>query len=424
MLPPGSAPDRMAQVSAPCGGGFSVLRTGFATLALCAVMAGGGQVGPAGSHAEPFHDFVPPAIAESDKASTLDRSETTPGAGAMIADRSSLPSEAAPSLAAPSATPAIGPLDAPPEPPPPPPVPGPDSDAGEGSAPGFSGGGAEGDPGALSPPWRPRFWMQTFRDAGSIALSPARWEGRDYALATAVLGGTAGLMYADRDIRGRVVRDCDPRNCRESRWVKWAGDGWVTIPALGVLYGAGASRGDERLRRTSLAAFESFLVANLYSQTIKRVFNRERPAVTDDPSSWNGPTLSAVNLSFPSGHAVAAWSVFSVWALEYDETLWLPVAAYSLAGAVSASRVWDNRHWASDAFFGSALGFFVARSIVRRHPPSAEASSSEPARPQVGDEAGAASIRPFSAHPRAARFAWAPWIQEGAPGLVLIVSLP
>jgi Capsule assembly protein Wzi/PAP2 superfamily len=70
--------------------------------------------------------------------------------------------------------------------------------------------------------------------------------------------------------------------------------------------------------------------------------------------------------SFPSNHAVAAWSVASVVAHEYPGLL-TKILAYGLAGAVSASRVTAKQHFPSDVFFGSAIGWFVGEQVYRAH---------------------------------------------------------
>ena len=44
----------------------------------------------------------------------------------------------------------------------------------------------------------------------------------------------------------------------------------------------------------------------------------------------------------------------------------IPVIAYSAAALTALSRVHDKRHWASDIFFGSVIGYFIARQIVKK----------------------------------------------------------
>ena len=51
----------------------------------------------------------------------------------------------------------------------------------------------------------------------------------------------------------------------------------------------------------------------------------------------------------------------------YDNP-WVPWVAYTFATGTALSRVDDNRHWFSDVFFGSAVGYFVGTTITRYSP--------------------------------------------------------
>ena len=48
---------------------------------------------------------------------------------------------------------------------------------------------------------------------------------------------------------------------------------------------------------------------------------------------------------------------------EQTESPLVDVLSYSLATLVGISRVHENKHWASDVLFGSAIGYFVAKKI-------------------------------------------------------------
>jgi membrane-associated phospholipid phosphatase len=51
----------------------------------------------------------------------------------------------------------------------------------------------------------------------------------------------------------------------------------------------------------------------------------------------------------------------TVYAMEYRSTIWVPVLVYTLATGTAVSRLYDNKHWASDVVIGSALGFVTGR---------------------------------------------------------------
>jgi membrane-associated phospholipid phosphatase len=62
-----------------------------------------------------------------------------------------------------------------------------------------------------------------------------------------------------------------------------------------------------------------------------------------------------------------AFSVADVFAQRYRHHKWVPYVAYSLATAISCSRVTTGAHFASDTFVGAALGFSIAHFDVLRH---------------------------------------------------------
>ncbi len=50
----------------------------------------------------------------------------------------------------------------------------------------------------------------------------------------------------------------------------------------------------------------------------------------------------------------------------------LDILVYSLATIAGFSRIHDNKHWASDIFIGSAIGYFVGKKISDLNRPGAK----------------------------------------------------
>lgn len=71
-------------------------------------------------------------------------------------------------------------------------------------------------------------------------------------------------------------------------------------------------------------------------------------------------SLSFIDSSFPSGHAMAAFALAAI-VLKYD-TLWGGIFAI-LAGLVAWGRVYVGVHYPSDVIAGAILGVLSARSI-------------------------------------------------------------
>jgi membrane-associated phospholipid phosphatase len=88
----------------------------------------------------------------------------------------------------------------------------------------------------------------------------------------------------------------------------------------------------------------------MMTQTIKHATGRERP----DGSS---------HTSFPSGHASDTFAFAT--ALERHLGWKGAVPAYIFSSYVAISRLPANRHWLSDAVFGSAVGIIAGRTVTR-----------------------------------------------------------
>jgi len=76
--------------------------------------------------------------------------------------------------------------------------------------------------------------------------------------------------------------------------------------------------------------------------------------------------------SFPSGHTLAAFAAAA--AVSAETSRWWSWASYTIgplmyggAAAVGVSRMYNNRHWASDVILGAALGTFAGTKVVRYH---------------------------------------------------------
>jgi len=133
------------------------------------------------------------------------------------------------------------------------------------------------------------------------------------------------------------------------------------VAAGGGMYVWGKITHDEHKRETGLLAGEAAIDAVGVNTLLKFTFQRERPY----QDQGNGHFFSGGS-SFPSDHAVAAWSIASVIAHEYPGPL-TDFLAYGAATAISVSRVMGKEHYPSDVLVGSAVGWLIGREVYRLH---------------------------------------------------------
>lgn len=203
-----------------------------------------------------------------------------------------------------------------------------------------------------------------YLDSKDFLVSPAKWRARQW-IGFGMVSGAAVLAYSqDEKIQKYFVGHQSETADNLSKFIfEPIGSGFGTSVILGSLYIGGRLSEDNRLAGTSLTAAKSFVVSSLFAGIVKQLTHRHRPYQDEIPdhSNWDGPFSDIHYTSFPSGHSATAFSIATVFALEYRNTIWIPLVAYTLASGTAVSRLYDNKHWASDVVIGSVLGYVTGR---------------------------------------------------------------
>ncbi len=206
-----------------------------------------------------------------------------------------------------------------------------------------------------------------FTDTGKIIASPLHWEKNDWLKVGLVAGITGGLFFADSSIRDFAQSNQSSVANKFATVGNALGNPFYTLPPLGAFYLYGSLTDDKKARTTALLAVESIAISQLFTGALKVIAQRDRPNTGASPDKWEGPHLSLKNLSFSSAHTSSAFSLAAVFAEEYEDSPYIPAIAYGLATLTGLSRIYDNEHWASDAFFGAAVGYFIGKAVVKFH---------------------------------------------------------
>jgi len=224
-------------------------------------------------------------------------------------------------------------------------------------------------------------------DAGRLATSPLRWESNDWLKFGLVIGGTATLFLVDEKVKDLSQNNQNSVGKGFASIGNTIGDPLVAFPALGAFYLYGHLADDSKARRTSLLALESLTMTGVIASIHKSIASRHRPESGDGPWAWDGPSLSSKNVSFCSGHTASAFSIATVFANEYRDNPYVAPVAYGLATFVGMSRIYSNKHWLSDTFFGGAVGYFTSKAILSYHKKQKDSPLSRfTVRPEISKE--------------------------------------
>ena len=220
--------------------------------------------------------------------------------------------------------------------------------------------GAQADT-AAPPPRKPFF---TWRDAAiveafaimAVAIAPL-----DKSIASRLQDSTVQENLAMRNTADFVETVTDP--------------GSFIIG--GGLYVYGRLRDNHRAADLGLHGTEALFLGAQLGALLKGIVGRARPYVNvDQPHDYQlfrGFHHGANDFrSMPSGHAIAAFAAAS--AVTSETKRWWPKSVwyigpvmYGGAAVVGWSRMFDNKHWASDVITGAAIGTFAGLKVVHFH---------------------------------------------------------
>ena len=141
--------------------------------------------------------------------------------------------------------------------------------------------------------------------------------------------------------------------------------GFIVAPV--VIYGIGHIHHDEHATETGILGGEAILRQHCVDNEVLKIVAHARAALpSNDAKGKFFQSSVGIDSSFPSNHAIVAWSSAAVIASEYPGSL-TQITAYGLATGVSVSRVLARQHFPSDVLVGSAVGWMIGRYVVHRH---------------------------------------------------------
>jgi membrane-associated phospholipid phosphatase len=192
-----------------------------------------------------------------------------------------------------------------------------------------------------------RFWVTA---GGAIA-------------AAALLDESARTFWLDRH-SGFATSLADAGN--------FAGTGRNIIAGLAVTYLVARITHHRRTADAVLRISAGYAVSNVIVGVLKPVVGRHRPDSTNDAWRFKPFSTEGEWHSFPSSHAVHAFSIAAGAAIATRRS-WVAVLGYSGATVVAWSRVYDDEHWSSDVTTSAVIGMSAVATTMtwldRRWPP-------------------------------------------------------
>lgn len=185
--------------------------------------------------------------------------------------------------------------------------------------------------------------------------SSAFWAAAGGALVTAAVSDQRVRVFST-DHRSGIARTfADAAN--------EMGTGRNLIAALAVTY-VGARLAHRRSTASAVLRISAgYAVSNAIVGILKPVVGRHRPDSTNDAWRFSPVSSRGEWHSFPSSHAVHAFSLATGVALATKRP-WVSALGYSAATVVAWSRLYDDQHWASDVTGSAIIGITTAATMA------------------------------------------------------------
>lgn len=213
--------------------------------------------------------------------------------------------------------------------------------------------------------------MNILHDQKDMWLFPLELgRGRHWLPALFITGGTAAFIASDPQVMPHFRQTTDFRGFNRVFSTTATGAVIAVVPA--VFYAASLVRKDSYDQGTALFAGEAVVDDVVLMVVTKAITRRQRPTELPVAGPYNDTffhsngSIFGKGTSFPSGHAMMAFSVATIFARRYKDHRWVPYVAYAVAGAIAFARVTTGAHFPADVFIGSSLGYVISRYDVLR----------------------------------------------------------
>jgi membrane-associated phospholipid phosphatase len=199
------------------------------------------------------------------------------------------------------------------------------------------------------------------------ALVQAPFSSPGSLLGTLAVAGAVGLTAAyDTDIRDHL------RDSRSSRLESATdagsllGNPFLHLGVAAAVYGGGVVAESSRYKQLGEMLGEAVLLADAATLVTKQVVGRARPLTGRSAGSFRPFAFASDYDSLPSMHTASSFAMASVMAAASESTI-VRLGCYGAAAFVGFSRMYQDKHWASDVVLGAAIGELAGQVVTRYH---------------------------------------------------------
>lgn len=182
------------------------------------------------------------------------------------------------------------------------------------------------------------------------------------------IAGAVGFAYAyDGEIRSKLQGNIRSHGMDKATDAgELIGNPYLHLGVAALVYGGGIAADSPKWKETGEMMAEALVLADGATLLIKEAAGRGRPSVSVRKGDYKPFSFTNDYDSFPSMHTASSFAMASVIA-RTSESIPVAVLSYTAAAFVGFSRIYQNKHWASDVLLGAAIGELAGRVVTHYH---------------------------------------------------------
>ena len=208
---------------------------------------------------------------------------------------------------------------------------------------------------------------QYFKETGNYFKQPIKWNLKDWLILTGIAGSAYLIMHVDEDIRYSWKKNSSGLHDIPISFGTFYGEPLTPLLLGAFFFIYGNSNDNQANKKLGFEIWQSASYVIFTTAIIKVSLGRARPDMNLGPFNYKPfQSFDDNQLSMNSGHTALAFSTSAVIA-QNSESTFSKILAYLPAVLTSVSRIYDDKHWASDVFVGALVGYFSAKFVTDLH---------------------------------------------------------
>jgi membrane-associated phospholipid phosphatase len=203
-------------------------------------------------------------------------------------------------------------------------------------------------------------------EAADLITTPLQVEKGNLFITLGVAGALALTYTYDKEIHGKLTARSNRSLDRAADAGSLAGDPFLHLGLAALVYGGAIAADSAKWKETGEMMGEALILADAATFLIKESSGRGRPGVTSAKGDFKPFGFRNEYDSFPSMHTSSSFALASVLA-STSESIVAKTVYYGAAGFVGFSRMYKNKHWASDVLLGAVIGELCGRVVTSYH---------------------------------------------------------